>query len=273
MTMFKGKAIYNPSGKAGEYSEWACNFHIGCSNDCTYCYLKKGRSAKVLGGIEPKLKKCFTNETHALMTFKIELLKNLAEIKNHGLFFTFTSDPLLEETRDLTMKAVVFCNENNVPVKLLTKRADIVNLIEAFADKHRLNRSLIAVGFTLTGHNELEPSASTNEHRICTMETLKAYGYRTFASIEPIIDFKSSLEIIETTKGFCNLFKIGLESGKKYDKKEALEFYVKVNLMLSCRSEAKAYWKDSFLKLLKTNRETCLANFYSTVGRDYNLFE
>ena len=22
---FKGKAIYNPSGKAGEYSYWACN--------------------------------------------------------------------------------------------------------------------------------------------------------------------------------------------------------------------------------------------------------
>ncbi|KAA6320448.1 hypothetical protein EZS27_029784 [termite gut metagenome] len=36
---FNGKAIYNPSGKAGEYSYWACNFYNGCSNGCTYCYL------------------------------------------------------------------------------------------------------------------------------------------------------------------------------------------------------------------------------------------
>lgn len=271
--MYKGKAIYNPSGKAGEYSEWACNFHIGCSNNCTYCYLKKGRSAKILGGIEPKLKKCFKNGSHAIQIFMLELMRNLEEIKKHGLFFTFTSDPFLEETRHLTMAAVSICNGVGVPVKLLTKRADFVNLIEAFVDKHRLDRSLIAVGFTLTGHNELESSASTNEHRICTMETLKNIGYQTFASIEPIIDFKSSLEIIETTKGFCHLFKIGLESGKKYDKKEALEFYVTVNLMLSCRSEARVYWKDSFLKLLNVSREICLENFYSTVGRDYNLFE
>jgi hypothetical protein len=26
MKTFNGKAIYNPSGKAGEYSYWACNF-------------------------------------------------------------------------------------------------------------------------------------------------------------------------------------------------------------------------------------------------------
>lgn len=31
---FNGKAIYNPSGKAGEYSQWACNYFTGCSNEC-----------------------------------------------------------------------------------------------------------------------------------------------------------------------------------------------------------------------------------------------
>ena len=41
MKTFKGKAIYNPSGKAGEYSYWACNFYVGCSNGCEYCYCKK----------------------------------------------------------------------------------------------------------------------------------------------------------------------------------------------------------------------------------------
>lgn len=35
---YHGKAIYQPSGKAAEYGEWACNFHIGCSNWCDYCF-------------------------------------------------------------------------------------------------------------------------------------------------------------------------------------------------------------------------------------------
>ncbi len=33
MTPFKGKAIYNPVGKAGEYSRWACNF-LGSDLKC-----------------------------------------------------------------------------------------------------------------------------------------------------------------------------------------------------------------------------------------------
>ncbi len=39
---FNGKALYQPSGKAAEYSAWACNFYTGCSNDCEYCYCKRG---------------------------------------------------------------------------------------------------------------------------------------------------------------------------------------------------------------------------------------
>jgi len=62
---FKGKAIYNPSGKAGEYSYWACNFYKGCSNGCTYCYLKKGVLALAFGSssscpvrVKPKATLC-----------------------------------------------------------------------------------------------------------------------------------------------------------------------------------------------------------------------
>jgi DNA repair photolyase len=95
---FKGKAIYNPSGKAGEYSYWACNFYVGCSGKCTYCYLKKGITSKILGGNEPKLKACFKDEGHALHLFCKEVDKNLSELQKHGLFFTFTSDPFLPET-------------------------------------------------------------------------------------------------------------------------------------------------------------------------------
>lgn len=59
---FNGKAIYNPSGAAGEYSYWACNFFKGCSNMCEYCYLKKGIWVKTLGGDKPELKACLKRQ-------------------------------------------------------------------------------------------------------------------------------------------------------------------------------------------------------------------
>lgn len=124
---FKGKAIYNPSGKAGEYSYWACNFFLGCSNHCSYCYLRKGRCAKVLGGDKPTLKKCFKDEYHALKIFEKELKQNLMELQKHGVFFSFTSDFALSECLKLTMSAIDICIENEVPVKLLTKRADWIS--------------------------------------------------------------------------------------------------------------------------------------------------
>ena len=37
-----GKAIYQPKGKASEYSKYAVNFYNGCSADCDYCYCKSG---------------------------------------------------------------------------------------------------------------------------------------------------------------------------------------------------------------------------------------
>jgi hypothetical protein len=48
---FNGKAIYQPSGKAAEYAGYACNFYVGCSCGCTYCYngCSRKTSATVAG--------------------------------------------------------------------------------------------------------------------------------------------------------------------------------------------------------------------------------
>jgi DNA repair photolyase len=32
------KAIYEPSGKAKEYGNLACNLYKGCGHKCSYCY-------------------------------------------------------------------------------------------------------------------------------------------------------------------------------------------------------------------------------------------
>jgi DNA repair photolyase len=129
MKTINGKAIYSPGNRAAEYGRYACNFFAGCSNGCQYCYLRKGVLAHAMGGNEPTLKKCFKDEDHALEVFEKELLQNLPELQKHGLFFSFTGDWALKECIELTLKAVDMCIENQIYVKLLSKRADFIDKI------------------------------------------------------------------------------------------------------------------------------------------------
>lgn len=261
---FKGKAIYCPVGKAKEYAEWACNFYVGCSNGCTYCYLKKGRGAKVLGGDKPKLKACFRNKDDALRIMKNELVQNLKDAQKHGIFFSFTTDPLLTETFELTLDAVVICISANIPVKILTKCADdnLISCIKINIPEHF--KSLVAIGYTLTGADELEPNVSKNSERIEALRIFKEHGFKTFASIEPIIDFPSSKRMILESLDYVDLFRVGLESGKKYNIIEAQTFVE----WLSELDKSKIYLKESLQKLTGYNNSLS-DNF---VERDYNLF-
>jgi DNA repair photolyase len=270
MKNYKGKAIYNPSGKAGEYSYWACNFYVGCSNQCTYCFLRKGIGKATLGGNIPTLKKCFRDEADALRVFERELQQNLPELQKHGLFFTFTSDPCLPETQSLNARAILISIQNKVFVKVLTKKAGVAlhSAKFGFGEFNQLYKDFFALGFTLTGHDELEPNASPTIDRIRAMKQLHDAGFKTWASIEPVIDFKSSKDVMCAVMDCCDLYKIGLESGKRYGKKELRKF---VDWVLSCRrpNSPKFYFKDSLLKQAGIRREDLPA---SCVKRDYNIF-
>jgi DNA repair photolyase len=264
---FKGKAIYNPSGKAGEYSKWACNFYVGCPNGCTYCYLKKGRGAKILGGNEAKLKKCFKDEDHAFEVFKKELVQNLHELKKHGLFFSFTTDPMITQTRRLTIKAVHYCNLMGIPVKVLTKQVGYLYLL-GMSSEYRLREELIAIGVTLTGDDSKEPNASTTQRRIEALKMAKNSGYKTFVSLEPILTFKLAKELILHTTDFVDLYKIGLESGKDYNVKEAELF---VNWLCQRYSLSKYYLKESLQKLIGCKNSELNKKYF--VEKDYNIFK
>lgn len=274
MKTFNGKAIYNPSGKAREYSKWACNFYVGCSNGCEYCYCKKGVLAGTMGGDKPTLKKCFRDEGHAMEIFQKELEANIPELEKHGLFFSFTTDPMLSETIELTISALDICGNYGVPVKILTKCTDWVCDLLSWADDFESEngsqdwRNDYAFGFTITGHDELEPGASTNQERIHAMRKLHEAGFKTWASIEPIVDFESSLKMITQTVGFCDLYKVGLMSGVIYNRGELRVFMNMVMRQLS--GVVKIYWKDGLLKAAGIARDQLPSN---CIDRDYNIFQ
>ncbi len=207
------KAIYRPTGKAGEYASWACNLYTGCSNDCAYCYCKKGPLG-VLWTPEPRLKKRFKNEEHAYSVFIRELEENIDDLRREGLFFSFTTDPFLHSTRDFTWNCILTAMNNGIPVSVLTKRADFLDFIRV--DKW-VNRGGLAFGFTLTGRDDLEPNASPTAERIEAMRRLHDMGFLTFASLEPVIDPDETSRIVSelVREGCCDLMKVGLESGRK----------------------------------------------------------
>lgn len=275
MKQFNGKAIYQPKNKAAEYSKWACNFHVGCSNGCEYCYCKKGILAPVMGMDKPQLKKCFLgSEEYALFCFESELNKNLEELRKHGLFFSFTTDPMLPETIDLTFAASGIAVHNyNVPVKILTKCTGWVEsflyfLSHSNSDNEALEwRKMYAFGFTLTGHDELEPGASTNQERIEAMRKLHEAGFKTFASIEPIIHLQTASDMIRKSWQYCDLYKIGLLSGKKFDKIHLNDF---VYNTIEFWYTVPVYFKDSLLKAAGISRESLPSN---CVAKDFNLFQ
>lgn len=274
MKEFKGKAIYQPSGKAAEYSKWAVNFYNGCSARCEYCYNRHGITAKVLGGDTPTLKKSLGVEGLALEIFKKELDQNQPELQKHGLFFNFVSDPCLPETWELNSLCMRYAIVNMVPVKILTKQTwwigQILHEIEENETIWNIYnaKQFFAIGFTLTGHDELEPGAATNADRIRAMKVLYDEGFKTWASIEPIIDIDSSMKMIGEICNHVDLIKVGLQSGKKY-----LQFDLK--MMVRAIEEMthvygfKVYFKDSLLKAINANRYPLGEN---EVDSDFNIF-
>ena len=192
------KILSRPRGNAEEYGRWSVNPYLGCSNNCSYCYLKKGPGAKVLGGDKPTLKSGVVSEEHAYHLAMAEVIENREQIiRDGGLFMTFTSDPCIEQTRNLMFRIVGDCigcgvtpKDRIIPVTILTKDAsfcgDNVREIQTSAQARQLRAWLnhiamfktsmlydrLAIGWTLTGHDELEPNASPNSDRIAAMAYL-----------------------------------------------------------------------------------------------------
>lgn len=217
--IIKGKALYTTKGAAREYGRIGCNFYTGCSHECTYCYLKRGAPSKQLGGNKVRLKKCFKNVGDAADTLRHELDKHLEQCRRYGIFLSFTTDPLIDETRGLTEVAITEAVMRDIPVWVLTKCSTFIyDECEFMAMMENINpiyRGNIHFGFTLTGHDDMEPRASTNDNRIMAMRWMSLMDFSTFASIEPVITWEAAERMVHQSLPYCDHYKLGLRSGVK----------------------------------------------------------
>lgn len=269
--------IKSPRGAAAEYAKHSFSAYKRCTNGCSYCYLNRGVLSKELGTGTPELRSCFKNEDDVVKKFTKEVVARRDElIADGGIFFSFITDPCLPETISLTRRCAIMAMEQDVPVTILTKMAQwtygisSVDMIDVGKE-----RRLLCVGFTLTGHDELEPNADSNEARTVAMKLLHEQGIKTFASIEPIIDFDSSLDMIEKSIDFCDLYRIGLRSGVKadyYDGDKLAFFIGQVEGLIQLKkSKTKVYWKQSIRERV-VFADPDFWTSRNNVNADYNIF-
>lgn len=260
------KLIIQSKGAAGEYAKYSMSFYEGCTEKkCTYCYMAamNNRFGKYFG--VAKLKEWLKDESNAFEIFKKEVKKMVPELKQHGLFFNFSSDPFLPQSINLNVKAFYFLELYKIPVYVLTKQTLWVN---RFIDESVYSFGIpenVIVGFTLTGCDDKEPGAAKNIDRVIAMTKLHNAGFKTFGSFEPVIEFSKTLAMIKLSYGCCLLFKIGLLSGKKYEYNELMDFMSTVQSILY---DKPIYWKDSLLKQAGIDRKDLPKN---CVTKDFKL--
>lgn len=271
MSKFKGKAIYEPSGAAYEYSHWACNLFTGCNNRCDYCYNRHGISSALLGAEASTLKKSLGDPKKAFVIFEEELHKVKKLMKpDDSLFFSFVSDPMLQGNRDLSLACIELALEQDVKVQVLTKCTDWV-YVPHILDECVIFSDSIAFGFTLTGMDAMESNCANNTaERLKAMQELKKYGFKVFASIEPVIDADKAVRCIRKAKPYCDLFKIGLVSkmGIKFNKEQVTDFVEKVQFYVG--NAVPIYWKRSIRDIVG---DAYVDSWPNSVPSDYDIFK
>lgn len=251
-------AFYLPKGPAGEYAAqgYALNLFKGCRGSCIYCYREHGIISKSIGGDTPVLLKKFKDEAGALTRVTRDLVNHKNElVAADGVFATFTSDPGQEATFPLFKQAFDLIIDAGVPVKMLTKFTSWVNTPEGQELLAKgASTGLLAVGFTLTGHDEFETGASPNADRVAAMKSIHSMGIKTFASIEPVIDQQTSLDMVKAAAGYCDMFLVGLESGPNRhvltDDEVSNMSHQMIDVVRSC-GVGSIYFKSSILKVAK----------------------
>ena len=276
------KILSRPKGNAEEYGRWSVNPYIGCSHGCLYCYLKKGPSGAYLGQDAPVLKTGVVNDEHAYHLAMAEIIEHRDEIiRDGGLFMTFTSDPCAWETHELFSKISHESVKRAIPVTVLTKSTSFMNTYSY----ERFRGAFM--GYTLTGHDELEPNAAPTEFRIDALKELNKDGFHTWASIEPVINFPSSLDMIyQALNAGCQHFKIGLLTNNTRLVRKDFEFgehhfdAYKVNdclhfvedVMRMTAGKATVYWKQSVRDLFDGDGHIILDQWTHSVGKNWNMF-
>jgi len=206
--------IYEPMGRAREYSPLALNYFKGCDHGCRYCYVP--------------IMLCQYNSKYQHdtvvppVTFnKIEESARKTKGCNKQILLSFTGDPYCNAEKTETRTVLEILNRYNHKVSILTKDPEKalkdLDVIKSFGKR-------IKIGATLTFNNEKdskiwETGSPTPESRINGLKIFAENGIKTWASFEPVIIPEQSVDLLKRISMFIDHVKIGkLNNYKGIDK-------------------------------------------------------
>jgi DNA repair photolyase len=192
--------IYEPKGKAREYSPLALNVYSGgCDHRCEYCYC----SGVMRGawGDKPRPR-------------NLAALDKEAAEASRQILLCFMSDPYCaaEQSHRKTREALQTLRKHGCSVAILTKGGrrclDDLGIFTGWPGGR------IKVGATITFNSSAlsrkwEPGAADPGERVETLAALKSAGIKTWASVEPVIIASESLAIIEASLPYVDAYKVG----------------------------------------------------------------
>ena len=207
--------VYEPKGRAREYSELACNLYLGCTHGCRYCYA-------------PACMRTTGENWHAKAEPRKDILRLLEKdaLRLQGdprtILFCFLSDPYqpLERTERLTRQALEIITKHRLNNQVLTKGcADLI-----LEDMELMKTARTQLGITLSFadddvRKDWEPNASTVDDRMNVLKTAHKAGIFTWVSLEPVINPEQALAVIRMAHPYVNFWKVGkLNHMKEYER-------------------------------------------------------
>lgn len=196
--------IYAPRGQAGEYSKLATNPYRGCGHQCAYCYVPN-----VLRMPRPE----FDAGAEPRPEFLSKLRKDATKYQELGIteqvMLSFTTDPYHPFDTSLTRPVLQTLQAHGLGVCTLTKGGK-----RALRDLDLFRPERDAFASTLTSldadfSRKWERGAALPDERINTLRLFHRAGIFTWVSLEPTLSTEASLQIIEHTHEFVDLYKVG----------------------------------------------------------------
>jgi DNA repair photolyase len=222
--------IYEPSGKAREYSPLALNIYLGCTHGCKYCYAPRCRHQRAEDYFQ-------TPQPRNNIVEKLEMELKKAETPKEQVLLSFIGDVYCKTTdeNEATRECLQLLLSYKVPVAILTKGGTRclkdLDLFKQFGEH-------IQIGTTLTFDNDddsnlWESGAAMPGERIEMLRTLHENGIKTFASFEPVIYPEQSLHLMDMLLNVVDVFKVGkLNNYKGIDKSINWESFLESSVEL-----------------------------------------
>lgn len=204
MGTMKTSVIYEPRGKAREYSQLAVNLYKGCSHQCVYCY-------------SPNYVRSTRDEFHQPKPRQniIQKISQDAKILQTGqekalVLMCFTCDPYqpIDDQYQLSRQAIRILHSHGQNVMILTKGGQRAERdFDLLTDKDWFGVTITNLDNTLS--LKWEPGADSPDARIHSLQKAHTRGINTWVSLEPVIYPEVTLEIIRKTHNFVDNFKVG----------------------------------------------------------------